>query len=354
MLGESSKSSPMRETTSSPREFDILAGGDILTHRSVLRSAYAFGRGSYDFRPMFAHIRPLVRRSAVAICQLETPIGVGPPSGYPRFNAPPELAGALRWAGWTVCSTASNHATDQGEPGIVATARALDRAGIAHTGAFASRAEASKILILEARGIKIAFLAYAYGSNLAPPHPWSVNLISPEKITADAGRARKLGADLVLVNLHWGEENAQAPTPEQERLADFLLEGKVVDLILGQHAHAVQPIREVDGRFVVFSEGNLLCGGGARPGSRDGFIAVARVQANGGTDRITGVDYIPTWVRPPGAVIELAGFELMRLSALGQGSAPVAEHLRASYERTVRCVGNGTSIRPLPLSLSPR
>lgn len=341
----------MRETTSAPRGFDVLAGGDILMHASVLHSAYAFGRGKYDFRPMFAHIRPLVRRSAVAICQLETPIGAGPPSAYPRFNAPPELAGALRWAGWTVCSTASNHAADKGEPGIAATARALDRAGIAHTGTFASRAEASKILILEIRGIRIAFLAYAYGTNLAPPYPWSVNLISPEKIVADAVRARKLGADLVLVNLHWGEEHSQAPTPEQERLAGSLLEEKAVDLILGQHAHAVQPIRQVDGRFVVFSEGNLLCGGALRPGSRDGFIAVARVQANGGAVRITGIDYIPTWVRQPGAVIELAGFELMRLSALGQDRAPVAGQLRASYERTVRCVGNGASIRPLPLSL---
>jgi poly-gamma-glutamate capsule biosynthesis protein CapA/YwtB (metallophosphatase superfamily) len=333
------------------REFEILAGGDILVHDSVRHYAYAFGRGRYDFRPMFAHIRPVVRRSALAICHLETPIGAGPPSGFPVFNSPPELADALKWVGWSVCSTASNHSADRGELGIAATAHALDRVGIAHTGSFASRAEASKILLLDVRGVKIAVLAYTFGLNAPAPRPWSVNLISRRKIVRDSRRARDLGAQLVIVNLHWGDEYTPVPTPEQEGLATYLLEHESIDLILGQHAHAVQPIRELDGRFVVFGQGNLLSGMNYRPGVRDGLIAVAHVRAEAGRARITRVDYIPTWVQQPGSVIHLAGFELLRLIAQRNGRNSLADELRDSYDRTVRCVGCGPSIHPLPLSV---
>jgi poly-gamma-glutamate capsule biosynthesis protein CapA/YwtB (metallophosphatase superfamily) len=336
------------EARKAPRlvEFDVVASGDLLIHRSLYRAAYR-APGRYDFRPFFAQIRPIVKGAALAICHVEHPIGAGPPSTYPIFNAPPALAEAIRWTGWDVCDTASNHTTDRGHFGVVSTLRWLDRAGIRHTGSARSAAEARRTTLLRVRGVTIAFLAYAYGSNTGIPYPFDLNLISARRIKADAHRARRLGADLVIVNLHWGEEYSHAPTEEQWNLARSLLCGRVADAIVGQHVHVVQPIRGLCGRFVVFGEGNLISGQ-LRPDTQDGLIAVLHVRARGRSAHITGVDYVPTHVRQPDHVVEPVGFLLRRLGASGEGNRARVDELRASYGRTVSYAGRGRFIHPVP------
>jgi hypothetical protein len=343
------------QRTPSPvvRQFDIVASGDLLIHSPIYQLALSLGHGTYDFRPMLAPIRRIISRAALAICHVETPMGAGPLSGYPVFNAPAELATAIRWTGWDACDTASNHSVDRGQSGIDSTLDALDRAGVRHAGSYRTAAAARRILMLRVQGLKIAFLAYAYGLNGLPsPEPWSVNIISLSKITADARRARRLGASLVIVNLHWGTEFQHEPNSDQASLADTLLRRHVVDAIIGQHAHVVQPIRQIAGRFVVYGEGNLLSAQHFRQDVQDGIIAVFHVRAVGAVARITGIDYIPIWVERPGTVVVLVGAELAKLTARGQGDGFLAAELRESYQRTVEAVGQGLRIHALPPTLS--
>jgi poly-gamma-glutamate capsule biosynthesis protein CapA/YwtB (metallophosphatase superfamily) len=98
----------------------------------VQERARAYGARSghpYDFRPMFAPIRRLVSAADLAVCHLETPLSPSGRhlSGYPRFNAPPQLAAAIHGAGYDACSVASNHAMDQGIAGVAGTLAVLDR-----------------------------------------------------------------------------------------------------------------------------------------------------------------------------------------------------------------------------------
>ena len=66
--------------------------------------------------------------------------------------------------------------------------------------------------------MQVAFLSYTAISNgQAVPHPWSVNWASPAAILADARRARRRGARLVIVNLHWGTEYVHDVTPAAAR-----------------------------------------------------------------------------------------------------------------------------------------
>src|SRR5829696_4992807 len=124
-----------------PRDvrLSVLASGDLLVHAPVA-SAAATATG-YDFRPLLAPVRPIVRRADLALCHAETPIGAGPRSGYPLFNAPPALATAVRWTGFDACSTASNHSLDRGARGVATTLRTLRRAGVRATGTARSRRE---------------------------------------------------------------------------------------------------------------------------------------------------------------------------------------------------------------------
>lgn len=353
---------PGRRPRPGVRRFEIVATGDLLIHHPISRRAYVPATGAYDFRPMLARIRPIVRRAELALCHVETPIGAGRPSGFPHFNAPTELAEAIAWAGWDVCSTTSNHSLDQGQLGVNTTTQALDRAGVAHVGTSRSPSEARSIPILEAAGTRVAFLAYTQGTNrIGAAQPWSVNAISLPRILSDARRARRRGADLVVVNLHWGEEYVHAPTNEQRTLARALLERRAVDVVVGQHAHVVQPIRKLSGRFVVFGQGNLLSNQTEEccpAAAQDGLIAVIRVRAVGRRATVTGVDYVPTRVRHPDFVVEPAGLRYAELAADGRSGTAEAEQLRASFERTVRVVGRSRGVGPiprrLPSALTPR
>ena len=70
--------------------------------------------------------------------------------------------------------------------------------------------------ILDVHGIKVAFLAYTEMTNGIPlPHPWSVNLARASLIIAGAKRARRLGAQVVIVNIHWGDEYQTASSPQR-------------------------------------------------------------------------------------------------------------------------------------------
>jgi poly-gamma-glutamate synthesis protein (capsule biosynthesis protein) len=326
----------------------VLASGDLLIHSQIYGRADALRADGYDFRPFFARIRPLVRRADLAVCHAETPMGAGPPSSYPRFNSPVALARAIAWTGWDACTLASNHAVDKGAEGIATTLRALDRVGVRHAGTARSRRERRHTTFLEARGVRVALLSYTYGTNGLPaPHTWSVNLASPRRIAADARRARRRGADLVLVNLHWGSEYVHEPSAAQRQLARALLRRGVVDAIVGQHAHVVQPIARIDGRFVVYGEGNLVS---AQDGhSQDGLLAVLHVLAGAGHARVARVEYVPTWVEPATYVVQPVAQRLRRLLRHGRGRSALAEELLASHRRTVAYAGSGRRIRPLRL-----
>jgi poly-gamma-glutamate synthesis protein (capsule biosynthesis protein) len=284
-----------------------------------------------------------VRRADLAFCHLETPLVPGPPRGYPVFRSPPAVARAIRATGWDACSTASNHTLDAGEAGVDSTLRALDRAGVRHAGSSRSRRARDRPLILRARGVRVAFLAYTTTTNgLPPPHPWSVNLARAGRILLDARRARSAGAQAVIVNLHWGTEYRHAPDAQQRGLAARLARSPAITAIVGQHVHVVQPIRRVHGRWVVFGEGNLLSNQTAAccpRESQDGLVAFLRLRVDHGRARVDRVGYIPTWVRHP-------DFTVVPLTRARRRRDPA---LSASWRRTVDVVGRAPrqGLRPV-------
>jgi poly-gamma-glutamate synthesis protein (capsule biosynthesis protein) len=67
-----------------------------------------------------------------------------------------------------------------------------------------------------------------------------------------------MGAEVVVVALHWGTEYDQEPNEQQRDLAPRLIASPDVDLLLGHHAHVVQPLENVAGEWVVYGMGNLM------------------------------------------------------------------------------------------------
>ncbi len=292
--------------------------GDMLVSDELRAQAGRNAGGSgFDFTPMLREVAPILTAADWAVCHQETPISADNSalSGYPTFSAPYQLATAEKAAGYDACSTASNHTVDKGTGGIESTLDTFDRVGIKHAGSARSADEAGKFTIYTVRGVRIGHLAYAYGLNGIPaPTPWAVNLIDPARIRADAAAIRAAGARFVVVSLHFGTEKDQTPTAYQLQVADAVMRSPDVDLIIGHHAHVVQPVqRRPDGRWVVFGLGNLLAqqalmpGEGTAPPHRDGVIVRVTIAARpDGHYAVRRVGYVPTFVQAPQDVVELA------------------------------------------------
>ncbi len=171
--------------------------GDILLHEGLWTSAEQdarrTGRGRMDFRPLLAGMRPVVAGADLAVCQ-ETPLAPRAVyAGYPIFAAPPAIVPALDWAGYDVCTTASNHSIDQGFEGL-RTIDYFDQAGIAHAGTAASRAASREPLVVDVAGVKVAIISATYGTNGIPlpaEQPWSVPLIKVAAVKRLAAQARR-------------------------------------------------------------------------------------------------------------------------------------------------------------------
>ena len=333
------------------RGFTLIASGDVLPHGPVLQQARTYGRHvrrPYDFRPMFADLRPLVAQADLALCHLEVPLSPNEQdiSSWPAFNAPPQLARALRWAGYDACSTASNHSMDQGPQGVAATLEVMDRAGLGHPGMARTAKEADRTTMLEVHGLRVALLSYTYGLNrgrLPPDRPWLVKTIDPRRSLTDARAARAAGAQFVVVLLHWGQEYQSTPTPFQRELARRLLAAPEVDLILGHHVHVVQPIQRVGAKWVAYGMGNSLSNqmpSCCAAGSQDGVLVKVTVAEHGGRLRVRQVRYVPTWVEHPSFRIRPV------LTALADRSLPAVTRraLEASRDRTRQAVG--PTVRP--------
>ncbi len=328
-----------------PKPVRLLVGasGDLLIHSPIYNRAKALGGGRrYEFRPMLRFVKPIIRSADLGLCHVETPMGPGPPHGYPLFNTPRGLAPAIKSTGWDACSTASNHSLDGGMRAIAATGRTLTGAGVKHTGTFTSSAARGRTLLLKVKGVRVAFLSYTEMTNGIPlPSSWSVNLARAPRILADARTARRRGAQVVIVNIHWGNEYQVVPSAFQKRLAHTLTKSKDITAIVGQHVHVVQPIRSVNGKLVVFGEGNLLSNQSSPAASQDGLIALLDIEVDGSTSRVRGIRYVPTWVRRSDYTVLPIGVALRRRLA-----DPAT--LRASYRRTVAAAGRRANVQPDP------
>ncbi|WP_019545091.1 CapA family protein [Streptomyces sulphureus] len=259
------------------RGFTLVASGDLLVHDSLIRQAKADagssgekGASAYDFGRMLSAAKPLASGADLALCHMETVYGPdeGPFAGYPSFTTPPQLAKAVKDAGYDSCSTASNHSLDAGSEGVARTLKAMDAVKLGHVGSARSEAESRRPAVLRAGSAKVAQLAYTYGTNGIPlpeGKPWTVNRIDPRRIVADARAARKAGADVVVASMHWGTEWQQEPDAQQRALAKRLTASRHhgrrdIDLIIGTHAHVPQAYEKVNGTWVVYGMGDQIAG----------------------------------------------------------------------------------------------
>lgn len=307
--------SPTDEPTSTPepppRRLSVVMSGDVLIHSGVWESAEADaaarGKDGMDFKPMFASMKPVYESADLAICHLEVPLAEpdGPFLNYPLFSAPPQVVNGLKKAGVDACTTASNHSLDTGFEGLERTLDTLDRKGIRHTGTARTRKESRTPLILDVVGVRVGLLSYTYGTNGIPipsEQPWSVPLIDPGEIKRDARKARRAGADVVIVALHHGTEYTTEPDSFQLDVVDEITKSENIDLVYGHHAHVPQPIDVVNGTWVAYGLGNFIAQQSTDvPDTYRGVtVKFTLAERSNGRFEVRRVRFVPTMITPYG------------------------------------------------------
>lgn len=292
----------------SNNEVDLAFVGDAMQHQPQITAALqAGGNKTYDYKACFKYLEDDIKAADYAVCNMECTLGGTPYKGYPCFSAPETYAKQLKESGFDLFFTANNHCLDRRDAGLRRTVEQLDGMGIPHIGTYIN-AEARKQqcpYITTLKGIKFAFLTYTYGTNGIPVQgDVVVNYIDKKQIAADIAEARRQGAQVICVGMHWGVEYVLQPTAEVRDQADFLVE-QGVDLIIGGHPHVLEPmeIRHSNAYnkdvLLVYSLGNFIsnmndidCRGGA--------MVKVKVGMKGGKPYVHDPRYKLFYVQKPG------------------------------------------------------
>jgi poly-gamma-glutamate capsule biosynthesis protein CapA/YwtB (metallophosphatase superfamily) len=317
---------------------ELIAVGDVMLARGVAEA----GKSGRD---PFSATAAWLRSADLALGNLECAVaaeGTPRPGPY-RLHAPVSAAAALRDAGFDVVSLANNHALDLGPEGLAEAVSRLNQAGVATVGAGRNQETARMASVVDAGGLRIAFLAFN-----AVPDPQDYLSDSSDWTVADWNReslletiaAMKTGpeqtraVDAIVVSAHWGFEYELRPDPSQRRWAEELLEAGA-DLVLGHHPHVVQGTEMLNGGFVAYSLGNFLFDQ-EQGETRQGLALRAFFDAQG----LRAVQALPVWAgRQP---------RLMRL----EDGAPLLERVYPANRTTntdqQHTLNGGTPKQPTP------
>lgn len=292
------------QTTSQESRVSLLFAGDAMQHLPQVQGARN-DDGSYSYDSCFYWVKDRISAATLAGLNFETTLGEVPYTGYPLFSSPDAFAFGLKDAGFDIFFMANNHAFDRGSKGLERTIDLLDSIGIKHTGTFKTKAARALHypLIIIKKGIRIAFLNYTYDTNgLVVKEPNRVNMADTNLIKQDLRHTQLYKPDIIIAQMHWGEEYLTTPSIRQKSLADFLLRNGV-RIIIGHHPHVVQPVvveKGEDGihNVVYYSLGNFVSNQQRRhtDGGMLAEIVISRKEADSPVV-IESCDYSLVWVQ---------------------------------------------------------
>lgn len=262
------------------RQITIVGVGDVLPHQPLQTQAATAG----TYEPFWANVMPLLHQADIIYANLESPLAAGVNrsgqavtdpgfawdnnvyTGYPLFNANPHLAIDLAHSGFTIVSTANNHALDRGPLGVDRTIEALQAAGLPFTGTRHTGTDTPFYTVINQDGWNIAFIACTFFTNGLPDPNHQVLTCFDDRdflLQQVSALAHNRSIDAVIVTPHWGDvENSQTVSPRNIELGHQLIDAGAT-AVIGTHVHVVQTWEKyttADGRegVIAYSTGNFV------------------------------------------------------------------------------------------------
>ena len=311
--------------------------GDLPVNKRVVEAAYRSKTHSYDFQPIFHYIRPYLNLGDIVVGNLETVVGTPPYGKFPQYRSPKEIATSLKYAGFNLLMTANGKATYTDSETWKTQDDIFDKVRIQNTGTFTDKEDqtSKNPLIIEKKGLKIAFLNYLDGiednSNSKP----IVNHVDTTLIKNNIKTAKEKGAEFIVVYMNWGNDFELKSNFTQQSLAKFMVFAGV-DLVVGTHPHVVQEMdvtefyegeTKVKESIVVYSLGDFLStANSTKVNSSAIFEVVLSKKKSTKKVQIEDYGYIPTycysynfsgkltWTIVPVRQVELDNIEIQFMS----------------------------------------
>jgi poly-gamma-glutamate synthesis protein (capsule biosynthesis protein) len=212
-----------------------------------------------------------------------------------NFRMDPALVHAFSESGIDIVNLANNHVFDYGPEGLADTLAALDKAGVRHVGAGMNLREARAPVIMDIKGRKVAFLGYGNYSAAGPDKP-GVAYRFKSHVRKDIEEVKRDGADVVVVNFHWGIELEPEPQDSDRELA-YLAIDSGADVVIGHHPHVLQPVEIYKGKVIAFSLGNFVFGGNSKRPRDSMLLQVSVANNNDVSYRIVNIRIDPQETR---------------------------------------------------------
>src|SRR5690625_2691447 len=173
--------------------------------------------------------------------------------------------------GVDLVTLANNHVLDRGEEGLLKSIANLEEIGLEYDGAYKSAEDSERLRIITKNGLRICFISYTRGTNgikIPAEKPYLVNSLPKTTTLRLSKKLRKIKsdnlADVIVVNIHFGEEYHLNPSAAQRELVASLSDAGA-NVIIGHHPHVLQPPEWIENSrgtktFVAYSLGNFFTG----------------------------------------------------------------------------------------------
>lgn len=161
------------------------------------------------------------------------------------YKGDPAYASLFAQASIDAVSVSNNHNRDYGAESYDDTIEALAEAGV---DAFGD----DLIVYEEVKGVKVALIgAKMISAPLEEMQP---------KVEAAVHEAQNVGAQIIVVFMHWGIMREYTPTDDMITLAHAAIDAGATTVV-GAHQHVVQGYEKYHGRYIAYGLGNFCYGG---------------------------------------------------------------------------------------------
>ncbi|MBD3878363.1 MAG: CapA family protein [Quinella sp. 1Q5] len=262
---------PKEMTTSEPaEEFSpviVSFAGDCAFDSFLLEAYWKNGAGYY-----LGNVKHIFTADDITFVNLEGALTKQSTTEIKEFSlrGEPKYVEILTSSSVEICNLANNHIYDCGEGGFKDTVNLLKANDIKFCGEGYSE-------IIDVRGMKIGFLGY---------QAWADTCDLRERLSTDIKNIQTSGAEVVIVEFHWGYELDHVSLPYQTQIAHFTIDSGA-DIVVGAHPHVMQGIELYNGKVIAYSLGNFCFGANINPRDKETFILQATLTKNAETVSIT-------------------------------------------------------------------
>lgn len=167
------------------------------------------------------------------------------------FRGDPEYVNILKEGSVEAVTLANNHSSDYGAISLSDTKDTLRDAGIEY-------AIGSEVVHINVNNVRVGIIGlYQLDGSADKMIDYAMSKVEDD--------------DLIIVQVHWGEEKADSPSEEQVELAHRAID-MGADLVIGHHPHVLQGVEKYKGKYICYSLGNFCFGGNTDPSDTDTMI----------------------------------------------------------------------------------